>query len=182
MQILGVPEWSLLAYLCLLLPWMAVQSRAHVRGIESEDPDVRAKAEALLAPGLVRLYVGTLIQLVALGVFAWLVAARWDYDLLGGDAVSRRALVWGTVALGAHLALYGIAVTWRTAEERSRSMSRRLVPRTPSEWAMAVVVVLTTGTLVVAMAVHIVYDLLAMLLSARAIAREGAATEPAATP
>lgn len=243
MGLLGVQEWFLIAYLCVLLPWMAVRSRRQVRGLESADAAEREATRAKLPPGLVRLLAGTLVQLVLLGAFCWMLAPRWGYAILAPPARPGLAVSLGVAALACHFALFALARAWRTPEERRRAVGRHLVPRTPQEWAMAVAVVLAaataeelayrglgmlfltiafgtswgaaavmalafgaahalqgrkamaivvamalsmhllvalTDTLVVAMAVHLTYDIAALLLTRRAIDREAAAGAGAA--
>jgi hypothetical protein len=230
-------EWFFLGYLCLLLPWAAARSRARVRPLESDDPARRAAAEAALPAGVVRLLSATLLLLLMLGCFSWILAREWRYDLFGGRALDPRAWFLGLVTLTLQLVLFAVARYWRGVEARRHTVVRRLVPRSPAEWAMVATVVLAagfaeeaayrglgmlflgiltgsallsaalmslafaaahalqgrksmivilgtavlmhllvflTGTLVVAMVVHVVYDLLAVALTARMLRSEAA--------
>ncbi|MCE9600940.1 MAG: CPBP family intramembrane metalloprotease [Gemmatimonadetes bacterium] len=235
MHLLGTTEWFFLGYLCLVLPWAAARSRARVRPLESADPAERTAAEGALPAGVVRLLGGTLLLLLLLGYFSWVIAREWRYDLLGGRALDGRAWFLGVVTLALQLGLFAVARYWRGEEARRHMVARRLVPRSLSEWAMVLIVVLAagfaeeaayrdlgmlflgiltgsvilsaavmslafaaahavqgrksmlvilgtavlmhllvslTGTLVVAMVVHVVYDLAAVALTARMLRNE----------
>jgi len=234
MRILNAPEWLLLAYIGLFLPWAAVRSRRRLAPLESPDPGVRAAADAEM-PSTARLLAGTLVTLAALGLFCWLLAPTWDYDLFGGRAIDGRALAWGGVVLAIQLGLMALSRALRSPEERRRLLVRRLTPRNGVEWALMLAVITAaafaeeaayrglgmlflgivtgnawvnalilsvafaiahsvqgrqsvlfvlamalvmhalvalTGTLVVAMAVHALYDLLAVAFTARVVAAE----------
>ncbi|MDH5234792.1 MAG: CPBP family intramembrane metalloprotease [Gemmatimonadota bacterium] len=140
MAILHLPEWFLLGYIGLFLPWAAVRSRSRLRGLESADVEVRHEAEAEL-PSRARILSSTLVTLLALALFCWLLAPTWQYDLFGGAPVDATAIVWGVAALSAQVGLLALSRALRTPDERRRLLVRRLVPQRPRDWALMLVVI-----------------------------------------
>lgn len=144
MAILHLPEWFLLGYIGLFLPWVAVRSRQRFRALESPDAEAREAAEEEL-PSSPRILTSTLFTLAALALYCWLLAPTWQYDLLGGAPIDANAVEWGVAALAAQIGLLALSRAMRSPEERRRLVIRRLVPRRGRDWGLMLLVIVAAA-------------------------------------
>lgn len=135
-----LPGILYLVYLLLLMPWMAIRSKAQFE-------EVTRPAGEGDGPRLSRtqIYTSTLISLGVLLLASWLVGRGFGFDVLAFRGLGAREWVAGGLVLGIQLGLMGVSWLVRSEAERRDMAIYRLIPRTPSEWGWFSLLALTAG-------------------------------------
>lgn len=128
----------LLTYLLVVLPWLAWRSAAQLRA-SRDDPVANP------LPPLTSIFAGTLLMLVVLFLFAWLVGRTFDYHPLSFPAPDPRDLAAAAAALGAAFGLLWVSRAIRSPAKRRRAPVYKLLPRTRQEWALYLAVAVAAG-------------------------------------
>ena len=123
-----MPDWPslfFLAYLLVLIPWLALRSTRYLRD---------ATAGKVVLPSRQAIWINTLISQLLMLALAWLIAGSISYPLFQLPSFGSREISAGIAALAVYFALRAIAGAMRSADERKRLFVYAIAPRTPSEW------------------------------------------------
>jgi membrane protease YdiL (CAAX protease family) len=137
MQLPGLPALFFLAYLLILLPWLAFRSHRMFR---------RAIDGGGALPSRQTIWINTLFSQVVMLTVAWLMAWTIGYPLFNVPRFAAREALAGALTLAAYFALRAIASVFRSEDERRRLLVYAIAPRTPEEWALWSATVLVAAT------------------------------------
>jgi membrane protease YdiL (CAAX protease family) len=122
----------LLAYLLVVLPWLAWRSAQRLRA-------ARSGTEAPGTPHLPSrsgIFIGTLILLASLFLLAWLTGRSLGFDPFHIERVGPRELLAGLAALAGSFGLRWVSQVIRSEAERRNLPAFAFMPRTPTEWSL----------------------------------------------
>ena len=127
MRIPGPPAIFFLAYLLILLPWLAYRShQVFQSGSEGR----------VALPPRRTIWINTLFSQVTMLTLAWWMAWTIGYPLFRWSEPRSRELIAGGVALAAYFGLRAISSALRDEDERRRLFVYAIAPRTPAEWVL----------------------------------------------
>jgi membrane protease YdiL (CAAX protease family) len=126
----GLPSLFFLAYLLLLLPWLAFRSARRLRGGAASMPAREA------------IWISTLISQTILLLLAWLVGRGFDYAMFAMPRVETKYFGAAILAFAICLGLRWLSRAIRSADERRKLAVYAWAPRSRREWILWTIVVL----------------------------------------
>lgn len=138
MHLPGTPSLVFLAYLLVLLPWLAFRSTRRLKG-------TREGGAQPALPSREAIWFSTLFSLGILFLLSWLVGRGFGYEIFAVPSVGWRDLGAAVLALGACFAIRAVLRAVRPDDERRRLLVYKLVPRTGREWALKSATILAAG-------------------------------------
>lgn len=147
MQIPGTLSLIFLAYLILVLPWLAFRSSRYLKRHLAEG-DIPGKDERSNAAGAPKkatreaIWKSTLFMLGCLLALSWITARSFQYSLFRFPEFRSVDLAWSVSCLLGLLGLRSLARTFRKPEERPKMMVYQLTARSRREWFLQAVTVL----------------------------------------
>jgi membrane protease YdiL (CAAX protease family) len=136
MHLPGTHSLVFLAYLLVLLPWLAFRSAGKLREVReaSAGRPVRTLSRE-------RVWIGTIVSLALLLWLAWVVGSSFGYPFFAVPALGIREWLAAAAALAVCFALRTIARATRSENERRKMAVYFIAPRTSREWVLASVTV-----------------------------------------
>lgn len=134
MNIPGLPSLFLLAYLLVLLPWLARRSAQVMHGQPSG-------GSTIAIPPRETIWKRTLLAQLVLLLVSWGAGRSFGFDFIATPPITPRLIAAGLVALVLALILRQIARALHSEAERRSLAVYKLAPRTPREWALCVLTV-----------------------------------------
>ena len=131
----------LLAHILVVLPLLVWRSTRQLRAARAAAPG----PEAVLPVPRTQLYVSTLFMLGILFLLAWLAARDSSYDIFGIESIGAPEVLAGVAAFLLYLVLRKAAQALHTEEERRRTVVRAMLPRSPREWSLYVLMAIAAG-------------------------------------
>jgi membrane protease YdiL (CAAX protease family) len=131
----------LLAHLLVVLPLLVWRSTRQFRAARAADPG----PEAVLPVPRAQVFVGTIFMLGILFLLAWLAGRDPSYDIFRIGSIGAREILAGVAVFLLYLVLRKVARALHTDEERRRMVVRAMVPRSPLEWGLYVVMAIAAG-------------------------------------
>jgi membrane protease YdiL (CAAX protease family) len=118
-----------LAYLLVLLPWMAIRSATVVRA-------VREGTSTHQLPSREGIWLQTILTLAFLFALAWYTGRSFGFRIFALPPVGAREIAASLGALTAYFGLRVVARAVRSEEERRRMVVYFIAPRQPREWLL----------------------------------------------
>jgi len=140
MHLPGTPSLVFLAYLLVLLPWLAFRSAGRLREARAASA---GKPEQILPRE--RIWIGTIVSLGLLLWLAWVVGSSFGYRFFAVPALGVREGLAALAALGVCFALRSISRALRSEDERRNMTVYFLAPRTSRQWALWTVTVVVAS-------------------------------------
>ena len=130
MQSPGTPSLILLLYVLVLVPWMAIGSAQKLAAAQKGDHTVQLPSPSAI-------WTRTMVMLLLLLAFAWIVGSSFGFEPFGGVREIRlRDVGFAGLALGSFFLMRLVMRAFRSDEERKKLMVFRLRPRNSTEWAV----------------------------------------------
>jgi hypothetical protein len=164
MRLPGTQSLVFLFFLLLWMPWMAIRARARL----FPRPEHGGSA-AKPVPSRTRIFTSTLVSLTLLFLLTWLTGRDFGYRIVAAPPIGAREVLAGAGALAALFALMLLNRAIRSPAVFAVSHALQGWKSGAVIFLMALVfqgLVWLTGTLVVAMVVHAVYDISAGVIGA----------------
>ena len=131
----------LLAHILVVLPLLVWRSTRQLRAARAAAP---GPASVLPVPRA-QVYVSTLFMLGILFLLTWLAVRDFSYDIFQIGSIGAQEILAGVAAFLLYLVLRKVARALRTEEERRRTVVRAMLPRTPLEWWLYVIMAIAAG-------------------------------------
>lgn len=140
MMLPGLTGWLLLAYLLVILPWLAARTATKLQAMQAA-----AKAPGAVAPDRIRVYAGSLYMLVILYLLAWMAGGGNTRDFFWYPALGQREVWAGIAVLVLHFVLRYVNRRIHSEAERGKMAIDALLPRNRTEWAFFLVIAAVAG-------------------------------------
>lgn len=131
----------LLVHLLGVLPLLVWRSTMSFRA-------ARAAAEApevVLPAPRAQVFASAIVMLGILFILAWLAGRNAGYRIFRIESFGARELLAGLLTFGVYLGLRQVSRAMRTDEERRRMVILAMLPRSPLEWALYLVMAIGAG-------------------------------------
>ena len=131
----------LLAHILVVLPLLVWRSTRQFRAARAAAPG----PEAVLPVPRAQVFVSTIFMLGILFLLAWLAGRDSSYDIFRIESIGAREILAGVAVFLLYLVLRKVARALRTDEERRRMVVRAMLPRSPREWSLYLVMAIAAG-------------------------------------
>jgi membrane protease YdiL (CAAX protease family) len=140
----STPSWLgiiLLVHLLVVLPLLVWRSTMSFRAARAaaEGP------EAVLPAPRAQLFASSIFMLGILFILAWLAGRDAGYRIFRIESFGARELLAGLLTFAVYLGLRQVSRAMRTEEESSRMVAHAMMPRSPLEWTLYVVMAIGAG-------------------------------------
>lgn len=137
----GAMGWTLLAYLLVILPWLAWRTAQQFKAMRTGGEVPGGPS----IPARTRIFAGTLYMLVILYFLAWMAGGGSSSDFFWYPALGKREILAGVAVLVAQFLLRWLNRRIRTQDQRPKMAAHTLLPRTGAEWALFLVTAIAAG-------------------------------------
>ena len=140
MHAIGLPSVAFLFYLLVFMPFMAIRSKRRML-----PPPAADGSPGRPIPSRAQMLSSTLVSLALLFYISRITAGSFDYAIFTVPHLGVREGFAGFSAVAFCIALARVNRAMRSPVERRTMPVYKLLPRTPAEWGLYVVVALGAG-------------------------------------